>query len=196
MCWFKRFKINKLIKNAKIMQQYRQLNQPTDALIAKEIAIYFQLASLYEALKKHKKFPFAHEQMLACYRAAASMNDKNAQYLLGKNLLEEAKFREEAQNSVIFAHESNAKRMRELYNESHAYLSSASIMNHIQAKRLLGLCYINGWGVPEDKNKGFDLVIVSIEQENSWDRVQKVFAEIGINNSTFFSELFQYRNKK
>ncbi|MDA9272195.1 hypothetical protein N9Q05_02310 [bacterium] len=196
MCWFRKLKINRLTKYAKSMQQYRQLNQPSDEVVHKEIAIYIQLAAIYHSLLGKKKFPFAREQELDCYRAAATMDDANAQFLLGKCLLEEAKYREETQNGVVFASDNNAQRMRELYEESHKLLTTSSAMNHIQAKRFLGLCYINGWGVDVDKAKGFDLIVASIEQENSWDRVQKVFAEIGINKPAFFSELFQHRNKK
>ena len=45
------------------------------------------------------------------------------------------------------------------------------------------------------KNQGFNLVIESIEQEKSWDRIQKVFASIGMNKPEFFSELFNHRFK-
>ena len=93
------------------------------------------------------------------------------------------------------ASESNALHIKELYKEAHQYLHSAVSQKPIQAKRLLGLCYINGWGVDIDKDKGFDLIVASIEEENSWPRVQKVFAEIGINKSEFFSELFRYRHR-
>ena len=195
MCWFKRFKIKKILKNLKVMQQYRMLNQPTDLVLRKEIALYHQLAALYESLQGNKKFPFAREQKLACYRAASALNDAAAQYLLGKNLLDEAKARDALQRGEIFANQSNERYMKELYEDAHAFLTSAEALQHIQAKRLHGLCYINGWGVPIDKSKGFDLIVASIEQENSWDRVQKVFASIGINQPAFFSELFQHRNK-
>ena len=196
MCWFKKFKINRLLKQAKSLQQYRQLNQPQDEAVRREVAIYHQLAKLYLSLLGKKKFPFAREQALACYRAAADLEDAYAQFLLGKSLLEEAKYREEAQRSSVFASEANQSRMTDLYREAHLYLSTASKVSHIQAKRLLGLCYIHGWGVAVDKDKGFDLIIASIEQENSWDRVQKVFNEIGINKSAFFSELFQHRKNQ
>lgn len=195
MTWFKRFKINRAVKKLKSMQHFRNLNQPSDEILKKEIAGYFQLAAWYEALQGNKKFPFAREQALVCFRAAAMLDDMEAQYQLGKRLLDEAKCREILQQSEVFASESNASDVKRLYKEAHAFLTSATEYKHIAAKRLLGLCYINGWGVDVDKNHGFDLVISSIEQENSWDKVQKIFAEIGINESKFFSELFQHRNK-
>ena len=196
MCWFKRLKIKKILKNLKVAQQYRLHNQPSDQNLRKEIVLYHQLAGLYASLQGHKKFPFAREHKLACYRAASALNDAEAQYLLGKSLLEEAKARDDLQRGEIFANQSNERYMKVLYEDAHAFLTSAESLHHIQARRLHGLCYINGWGVPIDKSRGFDLIVESIEQENSWDRVQKVFASIGINKPAFFSELFQHRNKK
>ena len=84
--------------------------------------------------------------------------------------------------------------MRELYKEAHAFLLAAEKQDHIKAKRIRGLCYINGWGVAIDKDMGFDLVVASIEQENGWDKVQKIFKELGVKQSSFFSELFRHRN--
>ncbi len=196
MSWFKKRKIKKTLKQLKSMQQYRTLNQPSDKVIGKEILAYHGLAAIYQSLQGHVQFPFAREQKLACYRAAAALNDEKGQYLLGKELVEEANTRKALQEGEIFASQSNERYMNLLYEEAHGFLLEAEKHRHIQAQRLRGLCYINGWGVPVDKNQGFDLIIASIEQENSWDRVQKVFAAIGINKPEFFSELFQHRNKK
>ncbi|MDP3562032.1 MAG: hypothetical protein Q8R83_07640 [Legionellaceae bacterium] len=195
MCWFKRFKIKRMLKQLKSMQQTRLQNQASDELVRKEIATYAKLAELYEQLHGKKKFPFAREQALACYRAAALLNDAPAQFTLGKQLLEEAKLRDALQQGELFSSESNALFMHELYKEAHGFLLAAEKQQHINAKRIRGLCYINGWGVPVDKDTGFDLVVASIEQENSWDRVQKIFSQLGINKSSFFSELFQHRKK-
>lgn len=178
------------------MQHYRVNNHPSDDILRKEIAGYFQLAKLYHSLYGKKKFPFARIQALACYRAAASLDSAEAQYQLAKNLLDEARFREKLQLDIVLASESNLHETQRLYEEIHVFLNAAQKFGHIQAKRLSGVCYINAWGVAEDKNKGFDLIIASIEQENSWDRVQKIFIEMGINKPSFFSELFQYRGKK
>lgn len=193
MCLFKRFKMKRLQKQLKIMYAARAQNQGSVALRQKEILAYAKLADLYERVKGKKKFPFAREQALACYRAAALLDDVTAQYTLGVKLLEEAKLRDTLQQSELFTTDSNALFMQELYKEAHAFLFEAEKHQHINAKRIRGLCYINGWGVDIDKDKGFDLVVASIEQENSWDRVQKIFAQLGINKSSFFSELFQHR---
>lgn len=184
-----------MLKQLKSMQQLRLQNQASDEVLKKEIATYLKLASIYELLKGKKKHPFAREQALACYRAAAALDDAGAQFTLGQKLLDEGKLRDTLQQSELFTSDSNAIFMKELYREAHAFLLAAEKQQHIKAKRIRGLCYINGWGVPVDKDMGFDLVVASIEQENSWDRVQKIFAELGINKSSFFSELFQHRKK-
>ncbi len=195
MCWFKRFKINRLIKKIRVLQQGRVNNQVSDELVAREIAFYHQLAAIYVKLQGKKKYPFAREMLLAIYRAASTLDDSSSQYLLGKNLLDEGKFRESLQKEGVFASESNERQMLACYAEAHAYLLAAVNLNHIQARRLHGLCYINGWGVPADKDRGFEMVVESIGQENSWDKVPQIFKEIGLNKPEFFSALTQRRNK-
>lgn len=73
---------------------------------------------------------------------------------------------------------------------------AAEQLKHVEAKRLHGLCYINGWGVEVDKKRGFELIVESIEQENSWDKVPQIFAAMGLNKPEFFSALTQHRNSK
>lgn len=193
MCWFKNFQINRLQKKLRNMQLLRLQNQAGKEMLSRELVTYVKLAKIYENLIGKKKYPFAREQALACYRSAALLNDVNAQFILGQKLLEEAKLRDTLQQNELFYSESNAIFMNELYKEAHGFLLEAEKKQHINAKRIRGLCYINGWGVPINKDFGFDLVVASIEQENSWDRVQKIFKELGINQSSFFSELFQHR---
>lgn len=196
MCFIKRFKINRLTKKLKSMQQNRVHNQPAEELLKKERADYHKLGAIYKSLVGKQKYPFAREMVLECYRAAASIDDVVAQYELGKDLLDEANFRDELQRTGTFASPSNERQAKQLYEEAHAYLLSAQKMDHIEAKRLQGLCYINGWGVTVDKAKGFDLIVASIEQENSWDRVPQIFAAMGLNKPEFFSALTQHRNGK
>ena len=191
-----RIKINRLTKKLKIMQQNRVHNQPTEELLKKEIAGYHKLASIYRSLYGKKKYPFAHEMVLECYRAAAMVDDPVAQYLLGKSLLDEAKFRDDLQHKGVFSSAGNERQMQQLYEEAHAYLLAAELLHHVEAKRLHGLCYINGWGVSGDKKRGFELIVDSIEQENSWDKVPQIFASMGLNKPEFFSALTQHRNSK
>jgi TPR repeat protein len=193
--WWKRQKIKRVQKQLKTLSAARLNHTVTSEALQKEITLYFELATLYESLLGEVKLPFAREQALACYRAAAALDNAQAQFLVGQKLLEEARMREELESGGLFASDANAAFLKVLYHDVHAFLLAAEKHQHIKAKRVRGLCYINGWGVPVDKDAGFDLVVASIEQENSWDRVQKIFAELGINKSAFFSELFQHRKK-
>ncbi len=196
MCFLKRFKIKRLTKKIKSLQLSRVHNQPSDEVLKKEITLYHTLAGIYESLHGKKKYPFARLMSRACYRASSTLDDSSAQYILGKDLLEEAKFRENLQSNGVFASASNERHMNQLYEEALAYLVAAEQLNHIEAKRLHGLCYINGWGVTSDKKRGFDLVVDSIDEENSWDKVPQIFASMGLNKPEFFSALTQRRNNK
>lgn len=193
MILFKRLKVRNLTKKLNAMQKNRVHNQVSDEILVKECAMYHQLAKLYGALQGCKKVPFAHEMVWECYRAAANLDDANAQYLLAKHLVEEGKLRQQLQKEGLFASPSNERRYKQLFEEAHAYLSAAETLRHIEAKRLRGLCYINGWGVDIEPEKGFELVVDSIDQENSWDRVPQIFASIGLNKPEFFAALTKRR---
>lgn len=196
MCYIRRFKIKRLVKKIKSMQQSRVHNQPSDENLKKEKDSYHKLAKIYQSLLGKNKFPFAREMVLECYRAGSTIEDTEVQYLLGKSLLDEAKFRQDIESQGVFANASNERQMHQLFEEALAYLIAAENLNHIGAKRLHGLCYINGWGIAVDKKTGFELVVASIEAENSWDKVPQIFASIGLNKPEFYSALVQFRNGK
>ena len=193
MCFLKRWKIKRLIKKIKAMQANRVNNQPGDEVLKKEISYYFELAELYKKLIKKKKFPFARLMYMECYRTAATLDDAEANYRLGQMTLEEAKYRDNLEKEGIFKSEPNLKKCKQLYEEAHAYLLVAMNLGHIEAKRLRGLCFINGWGLDADKKTGFELIVASIEQEGAWDRVPQIFASMGLNKPEFFSAIMQHR---
>ena len=195
MCLFKKFKINRLTKKLISYQKDRLYNQPTEENRRKEIAGYHELCKLYQKLVGYKKFPYAQSMVLACYRAASALDDVSAQFTLGKYLLEEAKFKSSLQQQALFSSPVNARQVQQIYAEAHAYLLAAEHLNHAQAKRLRGLCYINGWGVDVDKEIGFEMIVESIEQEKSWDKVPQIFAALGLNKPEFFTALMQRRQK-
>ncbi len=188
-----RWKIKRIVKKLKAMQANRVNNQPGDEVLKKEIGYYFELANIYKRLTGNKKYPQALLMHEECLRAAAGLDDAEANYQLGKRLLDEAKFRENLEKEGVFNSEVNSKKSYQLYSEAHAYLSAAMNLGHIEAKRLKGLCLINGWGVDADKNAGFELVVASIEQEGAWDRVPQIFASIGLNKPEFFAAIMQRR---
>lgn len=193
MIFFKRWKIRSLTKKLKAMQANRHHNQPSDDVLAKEISMYMRLSVIYKTLHGKKKYPFSEVNVDECLRAAANLDFANASYELGERLLEKAKFRQKLEVEVLFANPNNAKQAEQLFAEAHAYLAQSDKLGHVLAKRLRGLCYINNWGVESDKDKGFDLVVASIDQENSWDKVPQIFAAIGLNKPEFFSALGKHR---
>lgn len=195
MIFFKNFKVKSLTKKIKAMQHYRSHNQPTEEQLAKERSLYHQLAALYIKLSKHKKFPFAREMYWECLRTSAKIEDIDAQFKLAKSSLDEAKFRESLEIGAVFSSPINDQQMRRLYNEALAYLIAAETLGSVEAKRLRGLCYINGWGVETDCDQGFELVVASIDQEKSWDKLPQIFATIGLNKTEFFTALMKHRHK-
>lgn len=195
MILFKHLKIKFLTKKLKAMQQNRLLNQPPDDVILKEIELYRTLSDIYKTFKSKKKRSFNELMANECLRAAANLDSSAAQYELGSKLLEEAKLRDKLEQEMLFASPGNQRQARQLFEEAHAYLLSAENLGHPLSKRLRGLCLINGWGVEADKNKGFELVVASIDQENSWDKVPQIFASIGLNKPEFFSALGKHRGK-
>lgn len=193
MCFFTKFRIKRIVKKIKSMQAQRVHSQPSTAALAKEIKLYYTLAKIYKKLIGHNKFPFASEMVLECYRAAGGIEDIESKYIVGKCLLEEGKFRDALQKEGVFANSSNERQAKQLYEEAHVYLNAATSLDHVQATRLLGLCYIHGWGVPVDQDLGFDHIVKSIEIENSWDKVTQIFSSIGLNKPEFFTALMKHR---
>lgn len=190
---FTQWKINGILKKIKSMQNSRVNNQPTDEVLKREILYYFELAAIYKKLIGRKKFPYAELMLIECYRAAASLDDSAAHFQLGQLFLDEAKFRANLQNDGILNSPANLRRCQQLYEEAHAHLLAADKLGHIGAKRLRGLSMINGWGVNVDNNTGFELIVASIEQEGSWDKVPQIFASMGLNKPEFFSAIMQRR---
>lgn len=191
---FTRWKIKRIVKKLKALQAHRVNNQPNDEVLKKEIAYYFELAGIYRRVKCHKKFPYAQIMHDECLRAAAALDDAEANYQIGLETLEKAKFRDNIEKEGVFKSALNAKKCHQLYEEAHTYLSAAMGFGHILAKRLKGLSYINAWGLDADQKAGFELVMESIEQEGSWDRVPQIFASIGLNKPEFFAAIVQRKN--
>lgn len=186
---FKSRKIKRLSKKIKAYKHGRRSEPAAKSTLQKEVNCYFSLAKIYKKLIGHKKYPFAALSLAECYRAAAGLENAEANYLLGKQLLDEALYRMGLQQAHVLDSNLNEKHAEQAFVEAHAYLKAADQLKHVQAKRLRGLCYINGWGVQTDKEGGFELVVQSIEMEGSWDKVPQIFASIGLNKPEFFQRL-------
>ncbi len=189
MIFFKKLKIKRLLKHIKSLQLQREHSQPSAANIKQEVDMYHRLAAIFLSLKHHKKYPYAREMAMEAYRMSTQLEDGEAQYIVAKELIEEAKVREAMQKEGILANAVNERLMKQCYEEALAYLQAAVQLNHVQATRLYGLCYIKGFGVTPDQDKGFDYVFNSIEKEHSWDKVPHIFAEMGLNKPEYFSAL-------
>lgn len=188
-----RWKINRITKKIKSMQLNRVHNQPTDQLLKREVLFYFELATLYKKLLGNKHYPFAEIMVIECYKGAASLNDSSAHFQLGQLFLNEGKYRLNLQNEGVFNSDENQKKCALAFEQAHAHLSAAEKLGHVEAKRLRGLAIINGWGQMADKNAGFELVVASIEQEGSWERVPQIFTAMGLNKPEFFAAIMQRR---
>jgi hypothetical protein len=189
----KRWKINRITKKVKSMQLNRVNNQPTDQLVKREILLNFELAALFKKQIGKKNFPYADIMVIESYKNAANLNDSPAHYELGQIFLNEGKYRQNLQNEGVFCSEENQKRCISAFEQAHAHLLAAEKLGHVEAKRLRGLAIINGWGQPADKNAGFELVVSSIEQEGSWERVPQIFTAMGLNKPEFFAAIMQRR---
>lgn len=195
MCFFKAFRIRRLTKKLLSLQQNRLNHQVKDEAIKKECNIYHKLNYLYTKMHGKKKYPFALEMAIECLRVSAQLHDSEAQFILGKRFLDEAKWREELEKNKIFSSIANKELMQKLYEQAHSYLTSADKEGHTLAKRYHGLCYIFGWGTPIDKDKGFAMVVESIAKDNSWNKAPQIFAQLGLNKPEFYEAFTKQQAK-
>ncbi len=193
--WFIRLKIKSRLKRATAMYNNRQNNPVSDQVIKREITLLYEIAKLYDKNQFHKKFPHAADYALEAYRAAAAINDPNAKYLVGQRLLDKGKFWDSLKKTA-FNCSVHKKYASDAYEEAFVYLDAAEAAGHALAKRLKGLAFVNGWGVEKNNDKGFSLIVDSIDQEQAWDRATKIFDEIGLNKPEFFSSIMSIRQTK
>lgn len=186
-------KLKKLQKRARILYDKRERGETIDAKY--EIKAQLDLAHFYDKYRYYKIFPRAESCALEYYRTAAELGSAEAQYTFGQRRLEDAKFWDEwfAGINGQPLHQELAK---SYYTEAFNNLSKAESNGYPLAKRLYGLAYIHGWGVPKDKDRGFKMVVESIEEEGSWNRATQIFTELGLNTPDFFSSIMAIKQKK
>src|ERR1700722_19176028 len=146
MRFFQKFKINRLQKKIKKLQFARTEEGKGDK--KEEIATYFQLAKLY----KSKKYDPHGIYELECYRAAAHLDDPNAQYLCGKRLMDKGRFWHDWTQG-IFGSKIHRKYATDFFDEGLRYINEAEMHGHPLAKRLHGLAYIRGWGIQQNNDE-------------------------------------------
>jgi len=191
--WVKKFKEKRLLKKTRSLLEQRKNHQLSAKQSQEELYLLNQLANLYGQLQKyHNDYPYALEMQVNTYRNIAELGDKNAYFYLAKELLRHAKACEQWQNNEVLANRFNQAWVEQYYAQAHQFLQLASAENS-DALRLLGLCYIHGWGFEIDRKKGFSLLIDSINRDNSWDKLPEIFAKLGLNKPEFLSELIKFR---
>lgn len=192
---FRQRQINKYLKKIKAFQVGRQNAEPSESALNKEIKAYQNLIKIYQKLIGNKHYPHAELKAIECYRVAAGLRDKEACFYLGKYMLDEANCRQQLENDGLFSHPVNQKARDNCFEQAHIYLEAATKLGHTEAMRLLGLCYIHGWGKSTDKEKGFDMVVNSIDKDNAWDKLPEIFSRLGLNKPNLIAELLQHRRQ-
>lgn len=192
--WFSQWQEKRILKKILVLQNDRLTNQVPQSSINLEIKYYHLLANFYQKHIKSKAYPYAAEMQENANRNAAQLGDEKALLWLGNSLLAHARAREMWQNDKVLATQDNQRKCEDLYLQAHAFLQEAA-KKSIEAQRILGLCFIHGWGVSIDRKKGFGLIVESINREDSWDKLPEIFSKIGLNKPEFLKELIKFRTQ-
>lgn len=193
MNFIQRLKLKSLEKKARNLYERREKGENVNRV--QEIKANLDLAKFYDLHLHNKKFPNAEDNANEYYRAAGNLGDPNALYIFGKRRLDKARFWDEWLQGVygLPIHKNYAS---QYYNEAFEYFKKAEESGSPLALRLHGLAYIHGWGVPQDKETGFKMVVQSIDEENAWDRATEIFKEIGLNTPDFFSSIMAIKQRQ
>lgn len=193
MNFLAKYNYNRLKKRVKNLHDKRERAENVD--VKYEIKANKELAKFYHQHQFDKALPHASTLAAECYRAAANLGDSESQYLFAKSLLDDGRFWEQVAQGIygLPIHQSYAKNY---YDEAIEQLHQATARGNFLALRLHGLAYINGWGVAQDKDKGFKMVVKSIDDANAWDKATQIFEELGLNTPAFFSSIMAIKSKR
>ena len=187
MNFFAKRKLNNLRK--KVQKWHELATQKGNINPQTAIKAHYELAKFYENHRFDKDLPQAEIYALENYRAAASLGDVKAEYICGDRILQQAKFWDTWSREPIYGSVIHKKYSEGFYDEAFAYLKAAAEHEYALAKRLIGMSYIHGWGKPKNTDKGFELIIQSIDMEKAWDRATKIFEELKLSSPEFFAAL-------
>jgi len=193
MNFLSKIKLKSLRKKVNNLHNKRERGENID--VKYEIKAQKELGKFYDKHRFDKKLPNAEILANECYRAAALLGDSVAQYIFAERQLQKGKFWDEFAQG-IYGRDIHKTYATNAYEEGFNYLKEADASGSPLAKRLHGLAYINGWGVEVDQDKGFKLVVDSIEEENAWDRATQIFEESGLNKPEFFSAIMTLKQKR
>lgn len=192
MNFLAQMKLKRLQKRAKYLFDKRDSGAVVN--INNETKILKQLGEFYFKHRFNKSLPHADVLAVEYYRAAANLNDAEAQYILGKSRLELGRFWQTWRDGA-YGEELHQAYADTCFKEAFENLNHADKNGYPLAKRLYGLAYINGWGMPVDQERGFQLVVDSIEEAKAWDKATEIFQQLGLNKPEFFSTMMQLRKK-
>jgi TPR repeat protein len=193
MNFLSKYKFNRLKKRVKILYDKRERGDNVD--VRHEIKANKELGKFYQQHQFDKAMPHAAIHAAECYRAAANLGDAEAQYLFGQLKLEQGRFWDQFSQG-IYALPIHQEYAKDAYEEALEQLQQAAEKGNYLALRLYGLVYINGWGVVQDKDKGFKMVVQSIDEAKAWDKATQIFEELGLNTPEFFSSIMAVKSKR
>lgn len=188
MLFFKKRKLGRLLKKVELLSQNRLTNPVADSVLKKEINLYKRIAYIYDALVTYPQYPYAREQALECYRLVADLGDVESMRMVGQRLMDKGKFWQ-TYVGTFFEVEQHKIYQKQLFVEAYSFLNTATGHDDAVAKRLLGVLYVNGWGVEADIDKGLQYIIASLDEANDWPRSSVIFEELGLNKPEFFTKL-------
>src|SRR5689334_10904645 len=90
MCFFKKVKLKGLLKKAKKLHDLRDSGGKSN--IQQEATALMDIARFYDKNRCDEHFPHAKELALEYYRAAAILENSEAQYICSQRFLERGKF--------------------------------------------------------------------------------------------------------
>ena len=155
---------------------------------------FYTMANFYKKYSFDKDLPYAEFHALECYRVLSSFEDPKAQYLLGEHLLKYGKFWLDLAKNPLYKTNQPKAYAQSFFEESHVYLQAANEQNYFLARRLLGMAHIHGWGCEPDLQRGYQLVLESIDLEQAWATATKIFDTLKLNSPEFFAALRAYKN--
>jgi TPR repeat protein len=154
---------------------------------------FYAMAEFYEKHRFDKNLPYSEFHALECYRVIASFGDSKAQYKLAERLLDYGKFWEGIASNPLYKTNKPKAYAQSFFEESSVYLRAADEQGYPLARRLLGMAHIHGWGDNPNLEKGYQLVLESIDLEQAWGKATQIFDTLKLNSPEFFSALRDYK---
>ncbi len=189
----KKMKLSALKRKVKKNQEKREAGNAVN--LEQEVSVLLELARFYEDNAYDRDLPNAIFLAQEAYRQAALLGDKEGQYKAGQLFLERGKFWIELLDSELGC-EIQKEYAKHCFDEGFKYLTDAHSNGHALAMRLHGMAYVNGWGVPQDLDRGYRMVVNSIDMENAWHNATKIFETLGLNSTSFFSKLGEIKKER